>query len=82
MATIDGILSSVEWHGAVAVIFPVNIPGGGITPGTIFAMHNADNIYLAIRFTHTALSGTEVLQGGIINESKYGELDMCNMPAR
>lgn len=54
-ATIDGVLSTGEWDSAATVNFPVNIPEGGTTPGTIFVMHDNNNLYLAIRFARTVL---------------------------
>lgn len=54
-AMIDGVLSPGEWNSAGCVDFPVNIPGGGTTPGTVCAMNDGGNLYLAIRFARTVV---------------------------
>ncbi len=49
-ATVDGVMSAGEWDGAGSVDFSVIVPEGGTTPGTVFVMNDANNLYLAIRF--------------------------------
>lgn len=54
-ASIDGILSTGEWDNADHIDFNVNVPEGGTTPGTVFVMNDATNLYLAIRFTRSVV---------------------------
>jgi hypothetical protein len=49
-ATVDGVLAPGEWAGAATASFPVNLPEGGTTPGTLFVMNDASNLYLALTF--------------------------------
>jgi hypothetical protein len=51
---IDGIMSPGEWANAGSVNIAVNLPEGGTTPGTIFAMNDAVNLYVAFRFERSA----------------------------
>ncbi len=51
--TIDGVISPGEWDNAGFADFPVNLPEGGTTPGRVFAMNDASNLYLAIRFSRS-----------------------------
>ena len=53
--TIDGVLSPGEWDDAACIDFPVNIPEGGTTPGTVCAMNDEHDLYLAIRFARTVV---------------------------
>ncbi len=70
--TIDGVISPGEWDNAGFADFPVNLPEGGTTPGRVFAMNDASNLYLAIRFSrsivdpgNTAISNlTTTMRGG------------------
>ena len=49
-ATIDAVISAGEWDNAGTATFDVNVIGGGTTPGTLFVMNDASNLYLAIRY--------------------------------
>jgi hypothetical protein len=49
-ATIDGALSAGEWTGAGTIDFTVNLPDRGTTTGTLYAMNDASDLYLAVRF--------------------------------
>ncbi len=49
-ATIAGVMSPGEWDGASSTEFAVNLPEGGTAPGSVFAMNDENNLYLAIRF--------------------------------
>jgi hypothetical protein len=51
---IDGTMGPGEWDSAGSVNFLVNTLEGGTTPGTIFAMNDATNLYLAFRFERSA----------------------------
>src|SRR5689334_17045866 len=51
--TVDGRLSPGEWQNAASLDFEVRLPEGGSTPGTIFVMNDATNLYFAIRFTRS-----------------------------
>ena len=53
-ATIDGVIDAREWAGAGRAVFPVNLIGGGTTPGTLFVMNDAVNLYLAVEFNADA----------------------------
>jgi hypothetical protein len=48
-ATIDGVFSPGEWDSAGSIDMPVYVPEGGSTTGTLFAMNNQNNLYLAVR---------------------------------
>jgi hypothetical protein len=50
-ATIDGILAPGEWDHAATLDFVVSLPDGGTTPGRIYAMNDATQLYLAVRIT-------------------------------
>ena len=54
-ARIDGVIGPGEWASAGCVDFPVNLPEGGTTPGTVCVMNDAVNLYLAIRFARTVV---------------------------
>jgi hypothetical protein len=53
-ATIDAVLSPGEWDNAGSINFAVNVPEGGTTPGTLFVMNDASNLYLAVQFARPA----------------------------
>ena len=48
--TIDGVIGAAEWSAASTVAIPVNRPRGGITPGTLYAMNDQNNLYLAVEY--------------------------------
>src|SRR5438876_7333632 len=50
---VDGRLSPGEWQTAASLDFEVRLPEGGTTPGTIFVMNDATNLYFAIRFARS-----------------------------
>ena len=54
-ATIDGVLSPEEWNGAATVDFPVNLPEGGTTTGTLLVMNDTTDLYLAVRFARSVV---------------------------
>lgn len=49
-ATIDGVLSPGEWTGAGTIEFPVSLPGGVRTTGTLYVMNDESDLYLAVGF--------------------------------
>ena len=55
-ATIDGVLSTGEWDSAGSTTFQVNLPpggaGGGTVTGTIYALNDGTNLYIAIHFPY------------------------------
>jgi hypothetical protein len=51
---INGVMSPGEWDTAGHIDFTVNTPYGGTTDGTVFAMNDGDNLYLALRFDYVA----------------------------
>src|ERR1044071_1655625 len=51
--TVDGRFSPGEWQTAASLDFEVRLPEGGTTPGTIFVMNDATNLYFAIRFARS-----------------------------
>ena len=53
-ATIDGVLGPGEWADAGTAAVAVNILGGGTAPGTLYAMNDGANLYLAVQFGATA----------------------------
>jgi len=59
-ATIDGAMRSGEWAGAGRLDFPVSLPGGGSTQGTIYVMNDATNLYLAFRIARPILDSSHV----------------------
>lgn len=51
-ATIDGVMSPVEWDNAIKIDFQANVPsseGGGTTPATLYIMNDGLNIYFAVK---------------------------------
>ena len=58
--TIDGAISPGEWDTAGYIDFQVNIPGGGTTDGTVFAMNDGDNLYLAVRYDYVTVSNSVI----------------------
>jgi len=50
VAVIDGFVAPGEWARAGCHDFPVKVPEGGVTPGTVCAMNDATNLYLLIKF--------------------------------
>jgi hypothetical protein len=51
--TMDGIIGSTEWANAATFPVDVALPGGGTTPGTIYAMNDGSNLYVALRYQRT-----------------------------
>jgi hypothetical protein len=52
---INGVMSPGEWDTAGYIDFQVKIPGGGTTDGTVFAMNDGDNLYLAVRYDYVTV---------------------------
>ncbi|MGH2472949.1 MAG: hypothetical protein ACRDG6_11175 [Candidatus Limnocylindria bacterium] len=50
-ATIDGALGPGEWDHAATQDFVVSLPDGGTTPGRVYVMNDATQLYLAVRIT-------------------------------
>jgi len=48
-ATVDGVMSELEYSGADTLTLTVNLPGGGTGPGTIYQMTDGENLYFGIR---------------------------------
>ena len=49
---VDGVLAAGEWDGAARIDFSARVPsndGGGTTPGSLFVMNDAANLYFAVR---------------------------------
>ena len=61
-ATIDGVIGAGEWNNAGTVNSPVNLQGGGTTPGTLFVMNDATNLYHAVRFNVAATRNSAVFE--------------------
>jgi hypothetical protein len=69
-AVVDGVLSPGEWDGAVSVRFGAVVPesaGGGEIPGTLQAMSDDVNLYVAVRLE---------LPTPAFDQSHYLELDV------
>lgn len=49
-ATIDGVISPLEWGSAGFFDFLVNTPGSGTADGRFYIMNDTDNMYFALRF--------------------------------
>jgi hypothetical protein len=56
-ATIDGIVTPNEWAAASTVDLAVSVPGG-TTPGKLYVMNDATNLYFAFKFARSA--GNEI----------------------
>jgi len=54
--TIDGVIGTAEWSAASTVAITVNLPTGGTTPGTLYAMNDQNNLYLAVDYKKRAFS--------------------------
>jgi hypothetical protein len=52
-ASIDGVLASGEWANAASFAIDVVLPEGGTTPGTLYVMNDASNLYLAVRYARS-----------------------------
>ena len=61
-ATVDGVIDAEEWMEAGSIVFPVNLPGGDTTPGTLFVMNDEINLYLAVEFDAVASGNTAVFE--------------------
>jgi hypothetical protein len=48
-AVVDGVEGPGEWDRADKWDFTVNVPGGGSTPATLYAMNDDANVYLALK---------------------------------
>ena len=48
--TINGVFGSGEWAPAASFEIDVVLPEGGTTPGTVYVMNDASNLYLALRY--------------------------------
>jgi hypothetical protein len=69
-AVVDGVLSPGEWDGTVSVRFGAVVPesaGGGEIPGTLQAMSDDVNLYVAVRLE---------LPTPAFDQSHYLELDV------
>jgi Bacterial Ig-like domain (group 2) len=55
-ATTDGTMAAGEWTRATILDIAVNVPGG-TTPGKLYVMNDATNLYLALTFSRTAPAG-------------------------
>ena len=53
-ATIDGIIGATEYDSAVQFDFLVNLPEGGVVPGTFQVMNDLDNLYIAVSYPRLA----------------------------
>jgi hypothetical protein len=54
-ATIDGVFNASEWANAGTLTFAANLPEGGTTQATLYAMNNRSNLFLAVRFARPSL---------------------------
>ncbi len=48
--TINGVFATGEWANAASFAIDVVLPEGGTTPGTLYVMNDASNLYLALRY--------------------------------
>jgi len=54
--TIDGVIGAAEWSAAPTQAITVNLPGGGTTSGTLYAMNDQNNLYLAVEYLKSGFS--------------------------
>jgi len=54
--TIDGVIGAAEWSAAATVAITVNLPAGGTTSGTLYAMNDQNNLYLAVEYLKSGFS--------------------------
>jgi len=47
---VDGVLCPGEWDGVTPILFSVNLPEGGTTPGQLLIRNDATNVFFAVRF--------------------------------
>ena len=57
-AIIDGEFGDDEWNGAGRLDFLANIPEGGTTPASLFAMNDTIQLYLALKIQRSSLGGS------------------------
>ncbi len=54
--TIDGVIGAAEWSAVSPHAITVNLPGGGTTSGTLYAMNDQNNLYLAVEYQKSGFS--------------------------
>src|SRR5256885_4071244 len=57
-AVIDGVLAPGEWDAAGHVDIQINVANGATTPGTLYAMNDDRNLYIALTVTRPATGPT------------------------
>jgi hypothetical protein len=53
---IDGIMGTSEWDNAGLFNVTFAFPGGGMTAGSVLAMNDESNLYLAVRFEQSSVN--------------------------
>src|SRR2546425_1576288 len=59
---IDGTLSSKEWQSASSIEFNITYNIGDRTPGVLYVMNDANNLYLGIKVKDTSFNQWDVLE--------------------
>ena len=62
-ATIDGVLSPGEWDNAGTINLSANVPEGGTTPATLYAMNDGADLFLGVKVIRSQLNSGEFIPG-------------------